>query len=1625
MTVTTTRQNDLRPQSVESHDSQRSSALVEAVLEGKARVCGIFGGQGTNNLTALDELRELTQRYQSSLTILVKRSSHTIFELASQPHSSGFFEDLGFDLRTWLNNPEEAPAPEHLSLAPLSFPINTLLSLAQYCITCQLLGFDPGQLRGILRGVTGHSQGLFAAVAVAKSDSWTTFHEACDEAIRVSFWVGLESHHAAPPSTVSSAATADCTDHGEGSPSSMLSISGLDKHRVEQLVQATNKIQEDGSTTVHVALVNSRDRFILAGPPSSLRTVCVRLRQIKAPDNLDQTRVLFHKRKPTIDAQFLPISAPYHSPYLAQVDTLVRKHIPEIALTGGILGIPVYHASTGQNLQDLKSNDLVSILVRAVTVDAVDWPLTVRSVTAGGATHILDFGPGQIGILVNDLAEGTGLRVIQMSDRPGSRGVGGRAELLAREMPPPSSNWKEMFSPRLVEDEHGITRLETKVTRLFGTPPVMVAGMTPTTVPCDFVAAVMDAGYHVELAGGGYWEEKGFEAALCKLVAAIPPGRGITCNLLYANPKTIAWQVSVLRRLAGDGIPIDGITIGAGIPSPEVVKDYIESIPGLRHISFKPGSLAAIQQVVAIAQEYPHFPIGLQWTGGRAGGHHSWEDFYQPILATYGRIRRCSNIVLIAGSGFGSGDDTLPFLTGQWARRFGRPAMPFDGVLLGSRMMVAKEAHTSPQAKDLIIKAEGVDDAHWHGSFDQPTGGVITVESEMGQPIHVLATRGMMLWKEFDQRIFSIRDKAKRLHYLRLHQEEIADRLNRDFFRPWFAVERFGRNIDLEEMTYEDVLRRLCQLMYVDHQQRWIDESYRMLVHSFIQLAHERFGRSNCAKSDEHQPKVLVHTFGQTLGHDAHETLYPEDVSILVASFRRPGQKPVPFIPLLDEHFETWFKKDSLWQSEDVDAVVGQDADRVCVIQGPVAVRYSTTSEESAKDILDSICEFHAQALEKAGVAPVRGSLSRACKGDVGSLVGVQVRSDGLTTRYQVPHDHKSADIDNLIGDIIQRAGSWAQTCLTESWIFRGSSRVRNPVKAAFRLLGGDAVEVRRRTPESGADEIAIVIGCGNNSEFHPVLQLTFKDPRFVTVTLMPQTPGRTQQPKVQFLLELRSGPGYLTIFEDPSTHVDSVKALYNHLWTDSTRSSALPQLAGLSSEFCGDEVVLSESHVNQFLKVINQSTPASLQGWNPRGTVPIDYCVVVAWTALTKPLMIPALDCNLLQLLHRSIRFRYTPSARPLQFGDAVKTFSRITALTIKPTGTLVRVSADIRRGRERVVMVETEFFIRGTTGGLEKQFSSVEEPELVVDVSSLIINALLVSRKWLIFEEQSPDLVGKKLSFKLTTHTMFNSDGDIALLQVSGLVTLCGTGGTSRPIRLGRVYFEEESCSGNPVIGFLLRHGASPAVRQPLEQAGWTGPSSIFVQAPARSAPYSAVSHDTNPIHTCPVFARYAGLDGTVVHGMHTSAIVRRAVEWAVGDADRTRFQSWYASFESMVCPKDHLRTELQHVAMDNGMMVLKVQTFNDETGEKVLDAEAEVEQPLTGYVFCGQGSQERGMGMSLYATRPEARALWDKAENYLREHYGKSPLLFTLMSPDECRINGSQVSRFFTLSGRTLKP
>ena len=91
-------------------------------------------------------------------------------------------------------------------------------------------------------------------------------------------------------------------------------------------------------------------------------------------------------------------------------------------------------------------------------------------------------------------------------------------------------------------------------------------------------------------------------------------------------------------------------------------------------------------------------------------------------------------------------------------------------------------------------------------------------------------------------------------------------------------------------------------------------------------------------------------------------------------------------------------------------------------------------------------------------------------------------------------------------------------------------------------------------------------------------------------------------------------------------------------------------------------------------------------------------------------------------------------------------------------------------------------------------------------------------------------------------------------------------------------------------------------------------------------------------------------------------------------------------------MALPNDDIERKLHHAGMVGRRRIIKVEAVNKETQEMAFVGEAEVEQPVSSYVFTGQGSQEQEMGVDLYDSSPVAMEVWDRAKRHFIDNYGK---------------------------------
>ncbi|TKY88280.1 hypothetical protein EX895_002632 [Sporisorium graminicola] len=1605
--------------------------LLQHAHQGQAGLYAVFGGQG-NNHGYFDELQTLFDTYRPFVEPLVAAVEARLCQLLSaiEAERSGpySFHDQGLNLLAWLTHQAERPSEAYLASVPISAPLLSLTQMIQFFVSSKCVGMTVPEFRNHFQAVSGHSQGIVSATAMALAKDDAHYVQSVVLASELLFQVGLTSQLCYGDKSVDSKTSQESVEAGFGPPTPMLVVNGARRSLLDSKLATFNRVVP-GHRQVHVALVNAPTTTVLAGHPSDLLSFARDLSAISASSKLDQSRVAFSKRKPSIRFKFLPINLPYHSPLLADVkyeDVVAPIDVNQ--WEGRDLALPVYSTTDGSNLQQTPSGGLLASLCAQMCTDPVDWTKAVRPLPS--TTHLIDFGTGAafgIGNITGRNLRGCGLRTLTVSGTHKESTEFYRLDAISYAQP-----WASQYQPRLLRTPAGRIMLDTPMSRLLGKPPVMVAGMTPTTVQASLNAATVQAGFHIELAGGGLHDETKLRRRVDEILKQAPSASGLTLNSLYINPRQWSFQLPAWLQLSREGAPIDGMCVAAGIPSPDKAQELLTSLKqaGLRHVSFKPGSLDGIKQVCKIAQQNPNFAIMLQWTGGRAGGHHSAEDFHDPIVQSYDLIRACPNLVLVAGSGFTSADSFWPYLSGEWSVERGLPPMPFDGLLFGSWAMTAKEASTSLAVKQLIASTEGCGDKDWQKTYDGPIGGVMTVLSEMGELVHQVANRATLLWSELDRDLFKL-SKDKQLSYLSKNKTKLVQRLNSDFQRVWFPCNATGEVLDdVLDMTYADIASRMLSLMFVASQSRWIDTGYRNLLGDWCRRIEERFSGapksnyklqsySQLDKAPEQELDSLIDRYA-----DSKTTLLTgEDAEYFHAICWRRGQKPPPFITRLGEDFAHQFKKDSLWQSEDLDAVVDADPQRVCILHGPVAASNTAPVDQPIAEMLGGVEQglihhvldrFYGGDVSKVPVAEYLDSSAtnistteKQVESPFRSVPSTfHVRSDERVAVFQVTPaamQNQAAFLEAITGT----QPSWIRALLRSARVSLGGQLRPNTLLRLLSIREGQLFQIQKSSDGTQVERLQVYGGhrsYGSNSSDFLAVDIVRRGSledgsgAKIEVSVYEERCGE----KVPLQLRFRYTPAtsYALIHEEEQGRNERIRSFYWKLWF----GEDMPDVTKLEDP----------------RRFVSHPRPVTLAQKQDGGAVPVDPTILVAWEAIMKA-AISSCNADLLSLVHLGHEYQTVPGSRPIAEGDICSVTARASGITNTETGKILTIKAVILREEAQdsqavpIVEATSRFFFKGKYSDFDQCFSD-SRFEYALRLEDDAAVHVLKSKDWIDLHQPCEHVkAGNTLIFRGKSIVPgYKNVQEMLDLRVEATVFV-KLGGEE--IQIGSAEFDADApLSTDPVVAYLERNGT----KLPGADGDNTSPlHSTYMLAegvlstPETNEPYSRASADFNPIHINPYFADLAGLPATIGHGMSTFAECQKWMDKAIGSRETKsgkaiqRCTAFQANFTSMVIPGDELKVELRHKGMVHGQMVVQVDIIN-QRDELVLQGTARYHQPQTVYVFTGQGSQTKGMGMDLYQSSPVARAIWDEAEQHLAHRLGLSILEIVRENPQSKTIH-----------------
>lgn len=1497
-------------------------SLLDRIQRGELRVALSFAGQGN---VWLHELRALYRTQPARTLIDAGLERLDAVRGRREVQWSGLYPH-GFDARRWITT-DEAPPIAALHAAPLSIPMIFATQVAHYA-KVYAEGLGAGFASGAVVAATGHSQGVFSAALVADAPQGHIDPQRFAAFFECMIWQGLFIQA--------------CTGLPARSP--MVSYRDFPPEELQAEVAIFNKTLRPDAR-LHVSLQNGFRRLVVCGPPDSQDRLRAWLTERAEAQRAARRAGQHGGRAPGFAVEDLPPTVPFHSPYLVEGLERMRAKTAELgfAIDAKGLCIDVIDPADGRRIND--APDALERLSVSQFLDPVLWPTAATALAkcGDGIDVVLDFGPQDlVAKLTMSALRGRGIGVLPLSD-PAA------AARLRQPGLPPSMDYSR-YAPRLARMPDGSVVVDNRYSRATGSPPVVLPGMTPTTVDTAIVAAAANAGHTAELAGGGQVTERMLRLRAEELAEQLEPGRGAVFNAMYLDAYLWRLHVSeqaLVPRLARQGVPLHGVTISAGIPPLDEAAALLDELEasGLWLNAFKPGTPDQVKQVLKIAAARPTRPLFIHLEGGKAGGHHSWEDLDELLLATYHFIRARDNAVLCVGGGIADEARATALLTGSWARAHGRVDMPVDAVLLGTVAMATAEATTSPSVKRALAAAAGTRD--WvHGGTSK--GSVTSGRSHLNADIHYLDNAAARAGRLLDS-------VAGDPDAVEAQRDAIVAALNATA-KPWFG--------DLDAMTWAEVLHRALDLLAVGRGGRyedgpWLDVSYRTRFADLLRRAEARLCPSDegrvpsvlldLAELDE--PRAVLARVLDAYPHATSAKLHPLDSRWFVQELcARPG-KPVPFVPVIDADVRRWYKSDSLWQAHD-DRFT---ADQVLVIPGPEAVAGIRGVDEPVASLLGRFTQALVDELAQGGARPVeRERLPPLSPGGVPAALRVQ-RGKGARTVTCTDDCDWFATLASIRGPVGAAFGIRR--------VAQGPRSVPNPLRALCAGVTGARLDLRidndgrcRTATYTRAEEHVDIASDGETVrvEVHPTL---------------------AAGARALWAQQYRWRDGALVAdAADAELCAFVQRALFD------TELEPVPLFAEAR-----DTVTVDAEQVAGY---------AALTGAEA-GSVPVPMAFSLGWRTLVRALSCPELRGGLLALVHQDSRFAPGP-AWPLHGGDKVEVGARVTLVEAAGEGRGVDTLVRITRDGAVAIDVRTRVHIRlPHTGPWRRQERAELDRVVTLDAAGA---ALLAASPEVALD--TPLRTGDRVRFAV----QLAEDA-----PVEGPASFRATGALYRgDAQVGTLELDAaDGCTRHPVRALVDQLDPRSEPRSTPRRVRATG----AVTAPDDVAAWAWVSGDRNPIHTSAVVAGSAGLSGPIVHGMWTAARAHAFLVTEEAGGEAARIESFAVAFVAPVQPGASLELTATRTGVSRGRLQLEVQAFSagPDGPQLVLRATAMRVAPRTAYVFPGQGIQQQGMGMDGYQRSPAARAAWEQADAYTRRALGFSVLELVRRNPRMLVVNG----------------
>lgn len=308
----------------------------------------------------------------------------------------------------------------------------------------------------------------------------------------------------------------------------------------------------------------------------------------------------------------------------------------------------------------------------------------------------------------------------------------------------------------------------------------------------------------------------------------------------------------------------------------------------------------------------------------------------------------------------------------------------------------------------------------------------------------------------------------------------------------------------------------------------------------------------------------------------------------------------------------TFHFQDSLWQAEDIDAVFDQDPQRVCILQGPVAVAQAKVKDEPIKDIFGNITSSLVKKLldryydGDESKVPLSDYIAPSPKVP-SHLIECAKEKDDLVFNVSEPVPETSVWLENLAGPRL----SWLRAILTSPLIVRGTSYVDNPLRRLLTPRAGQKVIIHvDGTSPTGLEIFGATRSFGTQNPTFKAVEIKYTATSgAIDVTIFEERRNASVPLKLQY--KYVPSMGSVPVHEVAEGRNTRIKDFYWRLWFGD--NEVMPSI-DVRDTFTGPEVTIQASDVETFCSVVGNEGESFKTARKDKVQAPMDFGIVTGW---------------------------------------------------------------------------------------------------------------------------------------------------------------------------------------------------------------------------------------------------------------------------------------------------------------------------------------------------------------------------------------------------------------------------